>query len=91
MILTFLIPVGLFKKRCYDNEITDIKGKIPNITGLATTSALNPVNNEITNVSNLVKKAEYDEKISDIDKYQKYHIIIFLITIKLQMIYLMQR
>ena len=36
MILTFMILVGLFKKRCYDNKITEIKCKIPNITGLAT-------------------------------------------------------
>ena len=42
--------------------------KIPSITGLATNSALTTVKNEIPDVSSLVKKTDYDTKISDIEK-----------------------
>ena len=37
------------------------------ITGLPTTAALNVVKNKIPNGSNLVKKTDYDAKISDIE------------------------
>ena len=41
-----------------------------NITNLGTTAALTTVENKIPNFSDLVKKADYDAKISDIeDKY----------------------
>ena len=49
-----LILVGLFKKIDYNKKITDI----PSISGI----------NSIPNFNNLVKKAEYDAKISDIEK-----------------------
>ena len=39
-----------------------MKNKIPSINGLATTAALTAVENEILDVSNLVKKADYDAK-----------------------------
>ena len=39
---------------------------MPRITGLATTSALNTVENKIPIVSDLIKKTEYDATISDI-------------------------
>ena len=39
-------------------EITEIEGKIPSITGLATNLALAAVRNEIPDVSNLVKLTE---------------------------------
>ena len=58
---------GLAKKIGYDNKINEIEGKIPSITGLATTGALNAVKNEIPNVSSLVKKTNYDAKILDIE------------------------
>ena len=57
----------LTKKIDYDNKINEIEGKIPNITGLATTAALNAVKNEIPNVSDSVKKTNYDAKILDIE------------------------
>ena len=50
----------------YNAKITEIEGKRPSITGLATTSTLNALENKISNVSDLVKKADYDTKISDI-------------------------
>ena len=47
--------------------MNEIKGRIPNITALATTSALNVVKNELHNILDLVKKASFDTKISDIE------------------------
>ena len=49
-----LILVDSFKTD-YDAKINKIKGKIPSITSLATTGALNAVNNEIPSVSDLLK------------------------------------
>ena len=43
-----------------------LKNKIPNITNLATTTALIAVQNKILNVSNLVKKSDDNTKISEI-------------------------
>ena len=50
---TFLILVYLRKLNA---KITETEGKIPSITGLATTTALTAVENKIPNASNLVKK-----------------------------------
>ena len=41
--------------------------KKSNITNLATTATLTAVQNKIPNVSNLVKKTDYDTKISEIE------------------------
>ena len=48
----------LVKKSDYNAKIIDIKGKIPSISGLVTTSALTAVENKIPSVSNLVKKKQ---------------------------------
>ena len=50
-----LILVDLLKTE-FDFKINEIKGKIPSITGLATTAALHDVKNKIPNVSDPVKK-----------------------------------
>ena len=50
------------KKKKNDNKITEIEGKIPNITSLATTS----VKSKVPNDCDLVKRVQYDVKISDI-------------------------
>ena len=55
--------IKLVKKRDYNAKINKIKGKIPSITGLATTAGLNAVKNKIPNISGLVKKADYDAKM----------------------------
>ena len=47
---------GLVKKIDFSSKITEIEGKIPKISGLATNSALTAVGNKIPNVSGLVKK-----------------------------------
>ena len=43
------------------------------ITGLATNSELTAVEDKIPNVSNLVKKTDYDSKISNIEKKTTDH------------------
>ena len=69
------------------SALTTVENKIPDITGLATTSALTAVENKIPDGSSLVKKIDYDTKISDIekkitdhnhDKYITTHYISFL-------------
>ena len=41
---------------------------MPSISGLATNSALTAVENKIPNVSSLVKKTDYNAKISEMEK-----------------------
>ena len=43
-----------------------MEGKIPSISGLATNSALTAVGNKIPDVSSLVKRTDYNTKISEI-------------------------
>ena len=45
-----------------------VKGEIPSITNLATTTALAAVESKIPNVSNLVKKADCNTKVSEIER-----------------------
>ena len=58
---------GLVKKTDHNTKITETEGKIPSITGLPTTTAVNAVENKIPDNSNLVKKTDYDAKIIDIE------------------------
>ena len=53
---------GLVEK----TKITEIEVKIPIITGLATTAALNAFENKIPDFRNLFKKTDYNAKISGI-------------------------
>ena len=46
----------LVKKSDYNAKVSETEGKIPSISGLATTPALTAVENEIRSVINLVKK-----------------------------------
>ena len=50
----------LFKK----SALTAVENKIPDVSGFATTSALTAVENKIPDVSTLVKKTDFDTKIS---------------------------
>ena len=55
-------------------KITEIENKILSITGLATNSALRAVENKIPSVSGqIMKKTNYDTKISDIEKKTTDH------------------
>ena len=51
-----MILVVLLKKTDSDAKITDIEGKIPGVTNLATKTALATIENKIPDVSYLVKK-----------------------------------
>ena len=55
-------------KKHFNAKVTEIEGKIRSIIGLATNSALTAVENKIPDVSSLVKKTDYNTKISDIEK-----------------------
>ena len=60
--------VAWLKKTDFNSKISEVKGKIPSITGLATNSELTVAENKIPDVSSLVKKTDYNTKISDIKK-----------------------
>ena len=77
--IKFLILVVLLKKN-YDAKITEIEGKIPNVSGLATKTALDNVENKIPDVSNLVKKQIITLKLQ---KLKINLIIIIMINILL--------
>ena len=63
VLLTYLATTAAL-----NSKINEIKGKMTNITNLATaTAALTDVGNKIPNVSNLVKKTDYNTKISEIE------------------------
>ena len=64
----YLMLVVWLKKTDFNFKIIEVQDKIPNITGLATNSALTAVENKIPDVSSLVKKTDYNTKISDIGK-----------------------
>ena len=47
------------KKTDFNTKVTEIEGKIPDISGLATKSALIVAENKIPDVSGLVKKNRF--------------------------------
>ena len=47
--------------------ITEIEGKVPSLTGLATSAGLTSLKNKLAGFSNLVKKTDYGAKTSDIE------------------------
>ena len=49
------------------SALTAVENKIPDISGLATTSALTAVENKIPNVASLVKKTDFNCKITEIE------------------------
>ena len=68
----YVIGKDLLEKADYDAKITEIKSKIPNITGLAITAALNGDENDIlnANISDIEKKyftnPEYNNFMNEI-------------------------
>ena len=59
-------------------KITEIRNKIPSITGLVTTNALNAkvtnIANKVSNTNSLVKKNDYNTNIKDIkNKIQNHY------------------
>ena len=65
----------LVKKTDSNDKVSEIEGKIPSTSGLATNSALTTVENKMPDVSSLVKKPDYDadieKKVTDHD-HDKY-------------------
>ena len=53
----------MVKKADLNTKVTEIEGKIPSTTGLATNSELSVVENKIPGVSSLVKKTNLDAKL----------------------------
>ena len=49
-------------------KLTELENKIPDVSSLATTNALSAGENKIASVSNLVKKTDYNTKISELEK-----------------------
>ena len=70
----------MVKKTDFNTKVTEIEGKIPSITGLATNSELSAVENKIPDVSSLVKKTNLDselKKISDrVTKNKSKHLLV---------------
>ena len=64
------------KKTDYSSKITEIEGKIPSISGLATNFALTAIENKIPNVSSLVKKHTITQKFVKL----KVELIIMIMT-----------
>ena len=60
--------IHLVKITDFNSKTSEVEGKIPSISGLATNSALTAAENKIPDVGNLVKKTDYNTKISDIEK-----------------------
>ena len=54
-------------------KFIEIENKIPDISGLATKTALAIVENKIPTISGLVKKADYNTRITDIENKLKNH------------------
>ena len=48
--------------------MNEVKGEIPGITNLATTAVFITIKNIIPNLSDSVKKANYDGRMSEIEK-----------------------
>ena len=61
------------KKTDSNSKFSEVDRKIPSITGLATNSELTAVENNIPNVSSLVKKTDYNTKISEIENKVNDH------------------
>ena len=56
----------MVKKIDFNTKVTEIEGKIPDISSFVTKSALTVVENKIPDVSSLVKKTDYATEIASI-------------------------
>ena len=67
----FLIWLILLKKQKSHQE--NKENKFPDVSSLATKTAVTAVENKIPSVSNLVKKTDYNTKITDIENKLNNH------------------
>ena len=63
----------MVKEPDFNAKVTEIEGKMPSISGLATNSALTAAENKIPDVSSLVKNTDYNTKISEIENKVNDH------------------
>ena len=54
-------------------KLTKLENKIPDVSSLATKTALTAVENKIPSVSNLVKKTDYNTKVTEIENKLNNH------------------
>ena len=60
---------GLVKKTDYNIKLTELENKIPDVSNLATKTALTAGENKIPSISSLVKKkTDYDSNISELEE-----------------------
>ena len=55
------------KKTDFNTKVTEIEGKIPDISSLATKFALTVVENKIPDNSSLIKKTDFNTKFAEIE------------------------
>ena len=72
---------GLVKKTDYNIKLTELENKIPDVSNLATKTALTAVENKIPSASNLVKKQTITQKLLIL----KINLIIIIMTNILQL------
>ena len=60
-------------KTRYNTDKTELENKIPDISNLETKTALTAIENKIPSVRNLVKEADYNTKITDIENKLNNH------------------
>ena len=65
--LSDVVKNDVIKKTDYNAKITEIENKIPDISNLATKTALNTVENKIPDTSSLVKKTDHNAKFTEIE------------------------
>ena len=64
---------GFVKKTDYNAKITDIECKIPDVSGLATKTALTTAEKKTPDVNSLVKKTDYNAKVTEIENKLNNH------------------
>ena len=63
----YLMLLVWLKKTDFNTKVTEIEGKIPDVSSLVTKSALTVVENKIPDVSSLVKKTDFNTKVTEIE------------------------
>ena len=71
--LSDAVKNDVITKTDYNAKIADIEGKIPDVTNLATKTALTAVENKIPSISILVEKTDYDTEITEIQNKLNNH------------------
>ena len=63
----------LLKKTDYNTKISETEGKIPDLSSLATKTALTTVENKMSIVSSLIKNTDYNTKTAEIENQLNDH------------------